>query len=254
MKVTETVQSVERAIDLLNCFSPQQPELALNDFVKKTSLNRTTAFRLLNSLKNKNLITKNEEKNTYSLGIAFINFGQIVSENLDIRKVALPALHKLAERTKETVSLNIIQDLDRVCIEKAEGTEDIRQFIRLGHPYPILKGASGKLLLAFSSPDFIEQAMTEGAYEDNRNRDEFLHQLLTIKQQGYAFSMNERVIGAYAISAPIFGNDGSLVGGLSISGSSARMNDKMQNQFIQDAMQAAQKISQQMGYIPQTMD
>lgn len=247
MKVKETVQSVERAIDLLNCFSPQKSELTLNDFVKKTSLNRTTAFRLLNSLKDKNLITKNEDTNSYQLGIAFINFGQIVSENLNIRKIALPALHKLAEKTTETVSLNIIQEMNRICIEKAEGTEDIRQFIRLGHPYPILKGASGKLLLAFSSPAFIEAALAEGAFEGNRK--EFQEELKTIKKQGYAFSMNERVIGAYAISAPIFGNDGKLIGGLSISGSSARMNDQMEKQFIHEAMNSAEKISEQMGYI-----
>lgn len=247
MKVKETVQSVERAIDLLNCFSPQKSELTLNDFVKKTSLNRTTAFRLLNSLKDKNLIIKNEDTNSYQLGIAFINFGQIVSENLNIRKIALPTLLKLAEKTKETVSLNIIQERNRICIEKAEGTEDIRQFIRLGHPYPILKGASGKLLLAFSSPAFIEDALTEGAFKGNRK--EFQEEMKTIKKKGYAFSMNERVIGAYAISAPIFDNDGNLIGGLSISGSSARMNEQMEKHFIHEAIKSAEKISEQMGYI-----
>src|SRR5690554_1179527 len=117
-KTTETVQSVERAIDLLFCFSLQEPELTINDFVTKTGLNRTTVFRLLNSLKEKDLIIKDEELGVYRLGLAFVGFGQIVTENLDVRKVALPILKRLSQITNETVSLNFLQAKRRVCVEK----------------------------------------------------------------------------------------------------------------------------------------
>lgn len=247
MKSTDTVQSVERAIDLLFCFSTQYPELTLNDFVKKTGLSRTTVFRLLSSLKNKNLIIKNEHAGTYELGLPFMGFGQIVSEHLDIRNAALPIMKKLAVATKETISLNLIQDLNRVCIEKVEGIEDIRQLIRLGSPYPILKGASGKLLLAYSSQSFVEQVLQEQGKEDLQ-KEKLFDELKIIRNAGYAFSMNERVVGAFAISTPILGFGDHLLGGISISGLSARLNEDTKNILIKEAVQAAQTLSKQMGY------
>jgi len=252
MKSSDTVQSVERAIELLYCFSPIEPELALNDFVKKTGLNRTTVFRLLTSLRNKNLIIKDETAGTYKLGLPFMGFAQIVTDNLNIRKAALPVMRTLAEKTNETISLNLIQDLNRICVEKVESTADIRQLIHLGSPYPILKGASGKLLLAYSSPDLIQKVLEEEG-NDDLNKDELLIELQNIKEKGYAFSMNERVIGAYAISAPIIGYNSQLIGGLSISGLSARLNKQNQKIYIEEVLSAAHILSIEMGYESEKM-
>ncbi|WP_017754687.1 IclR family transcriptional regulator [Calidifontibacillus oryziterrae] len=249
MKSKDNVQSVERAIDLLYCFSFQKPELSLNDFVIQTGLKRTTVFRLLSSLKNKGLIIKDEHSSTYKLGLPLLEMSQIVSENLDIRKEAIPIMENLAKKTNETVSLNLIQDLHRICVEKVEGTEDIRQFIRLGFPYPIIKGASGKLLLAYSSSNYVERVILNHQQEDILT-EVFLEELKQIKNQGYAFSMNERVKGAYAISTPILGVRGVLHGGLSISGLSIRLNNKLKEDFIEDAIIAAQMISKKMGFNP----
>lgn len=246
MKANDSVQAVERAIDLLYCFSFRKPELTINDFVEQTKLKRTTVYRLLTSLMNKGLIAKNESTGTYKLGMPFLTFYQIVSETLDIRMEALPVMKELVESTNETVSLNIIQGLNRVCIEKIEGTEDIREFIKLGYPYPIYKGASGKLLLAYSSPKFIEEVLN--AYQEEIiDKDQLLEDLKKIKEQGYAFSTNQRIIGAFAISTPIIGMNNELLGGLSISGLSMRLTDSSIERFIEEALVAAKTISKKMG-------
>lgn len=243
---TETVQSVERAIELLYCFTTRTPELSLNAIVKRTGLNRTTVFRLLSSLMKKELINKNEAMNTYRLGLPFIHFAQIVTENLDLRKMALPIMNELNEITKETISLNIIQGSSRICIEKLEGKEDIRQFINLGIPYPLYKGASGKLLLAFSKNELIEEVI-EGSGLTKNETAELKKDLLLFQEQGFAFSMHERIIGAFAISTPILNSQQQLIGGLSISGLSARLDNNKQL-FIKAAIQSAEKLSAMMGY------
>lgn len=246
MKTNDTVQSVERAIELLYCFTAQTPELTLNDFVKRTGLNRTTVFRLLSSLIKKELISKNEGKNTYQLGLPFIHFGQIVSENLDLRRMALPVMNRLTEVSKETISLNIVQGAARICVEKIEGKEDIRQFIHLGIPYPLYKGASGKLLLAYSTEELIEEVI-EGSGMTNDETKALKKDLIQIRDQGFAFSRNERITGAFAISTPILNSQHELMGGLSISGLSARLDNNKQL-FIEAAIQSAEKLSAMMGY------
>jgi len=247
----DKVQSVERAIDLLLCFSVQKPELKLNDFIEKTNLKRTTVYRLLSSLQSKGMLMKNEENGTYKLGLPFIGFAQIVSENLDMRQEALPVMKKLADETKETVSLNVIQATRRICVEKVDGIEDIRQFIKLGFPYPILKGASGKLLLAYASDFFVKEVVHEWETSSNEIIDlsRLKEELALIRDQGYAFSMNERVMGAFAISTPIFGVNDQILGGLSISGLSIRLTEEKKRSFIEKALDATKEISRKMGAI-----
>ncbi|MGO4887589.1 IclR family transcriptional regulator [Anaerobacillus sp. MEB173] len=250
-KTPETVQSVERAIDLLYCFSLHEPELSINDFVGKTGLNRTTVFRLLTSLKEKKLIIKDEERGTYKLGLAFVGFGQIVSENLDIRKESLQELRRLSSLTKETVSINVLQANRRVCVEKVDGSQDIRQFVKLGFPYPLLKGASGKVLLAFCEASVIEKVIEEWVEINSEpfNRDQFMKELQEIRDLGYCLSKNDRVFGAYSISTPIFNAENELIAGLSISGLSMRLTEEKEQEFITQVINGAREISKKMGYI-----
>ncbi|OLO27869.1 hypothetical protein BTR23_18835 [Alkalihalophilus pseudofirmus] len=248
-KTSETVQSVERAVDLLFCFSLNEPELAINDFVQKTGLNRTTVFRLLTSLKEKNLVVKDEELGTYRLGLACVGLGQIVSENLDIRKEALPELKRLSILTKETVSLNVLQANRRVCVEKVDGSQDIRQFVKLGFPYPLVKGASGKVLLAHCPTELIEQVLDEWNETNSESieRQDVLNELQEIRDLGYCLSKNDRVFGAYSISTPIFNIKKELIGGLSISGLAMRLTEEKEQEFISQAIHGAKEISKKMG-------
>jgi predicted transcriptional regulator len=44
------VQALERALDIIDCFSFQDRELSLTDVVNRTGLNKTTAKRLMSNL------------------------------------------------------------------------------------------------------------------------------------------------------------------------------------------------------------
>ncbi|KMJ55576.1 hypothetical protein AB685_26520 [Bacillus sp. LL01] len=249
-KKIDTVQSVERAIDLLYCFSINEPELSINDLVEKTGLKRPTVFRLLTSMKEKNLIVRDENTGVYKLGLPFIGFGQIVSETIDVRKEAVPILKALSKQTNETVSLNIIQERRRVCVEKVDGMGDIRQFVRLGYPYPLVRGASGQIFLAYSDQEFIEQVLTEWKENngDEVNRAKYFDNLMKIKKDGIATSKNDRAFGAYSISAPVFNVTGQMIAGLSMSGLAARLTDEMEKEFKDLVVKSALHLSQKLGF------
>lgn len=245
MNKKNNVQSVERAIDLLFCFSMSEYELSINDFVEKTKLNRTTVFRLLHTLKGKGLIIQNEQNGLYRLGYEFIRIAQIVNENLDVRQEALPYLRKISKQTGETVSLNIIRAKRRICIEKVDGTEDIRQFVKLGYPYYLVKGASGKVFLAFHSKEYVESVLSEweSLHEITIDREEYYQELEEIRERKVAISQSDRVLGACSISAPIIGPDGKPIAGISISGLSIRLTADKEQVYEKLIRDAAIKIS-----------
>lgn len=245
-----TVQSVERAIDLLDCFSVTDYELSISDFVQKTKLNRTTVFRLLYTLEEKGLVNRNENTGTYRLGYKFVGMAQIVKENLDVRQEALPYLKRISKQTGETVSLNILRSQRRICIEKVDGTEDIRQFVQLGNPYYLVKGASGKVLLAFHSDEEIGKVLDEWetVHGQRLDRKEYFKGLQRIRERKVAVSDSDRVFGAVSISAPILDSDNNPIAGISISSLSIRLSDEKKEEYQELIKNAAKELSNKYRY------
>lgn len=247
MKERQIVQSVERALDILNCFSIDEPELTINDIMKKTGLTKTTVFRLLDTLKYKNFIERDESKLTYRLGMQLLRLGHAAKETIDIRNEALPIMEYLSKQTGQTISLNIVYDQHRICIEKIDGTSEIREIIKLGYPYLIVKGASGKVLLAHMDQETVDKII-QNLENEEINRKKLLEELKKIKKAGYAYSVNERINGAFAISAPIFGSDHKLLAGISISGFAIDLQEQDIKQYKQLILEKSKALSIKLGY------
>lgn len=246
MNEKDRVLSVEKAADLLFCFSKEKRKLSLQDFVKITGWKRTTLYRLLNSLVLKGLIKKDKSSGTYELGLPLLRLSSLVSDGLELRKESWEVMNDLSQSTNETINLNICEDARRVCIEKIDSGNMIRQHITVGQSYSLLNGASGKVLLAFSPNEFIEGYLFQHLNEAERQS---VHQELeAIRQQGFAFSKNERVDGAFALSAPIYTQHQLLAGCLTIAGLSSTINEEKQTNYTFRIIEATKLISIKMGF------
>ena len=72
------VQAVERALDILDCFSFQNRELSLSAIVIRTGLNKTTVKRLISNLTTRGYLQQNPQTKTYQLGMRLFELGGIV--------------------------------------------------------------------------------------------------------------------------------------------------------------------------------
>jgi len=202
---------------------------------------------MLASLENQGFIEKNRTTQTYKLGIILLNLGNIVSSGLEIRKIALPVMKEIAEKTGETVDLNIIQEGKRICIEKVDGKFSLRQFVEIGRRLPLYKGAFGKLLLAYLPKEEQKEILYKVKYDLKKSIKEALAELDDINEKGFAVSQNERVMGAAAVSAPIL-NKGNIIAGLTISGASIRFTEDKVKYHEKLIVKGAQEISKRVGY------
>ncbi len=247
--MSETVRSVERAIEILSCFSIEKPRLTVAEISNITGLNKSTAFRLLASLESKGMVEKITNTHQYKLGIKILELGNVVQSSIELRSIAFPVMKRLSEAVKETVNINIIQGNHRVCIEKIDGTQLLRKVSEVGKLLPLHKGASGKLLLAFCPQDKIISVLKEN--KDTLTEDELNKlkiELFDIRDQGFATSDNERLDGTSSISAAVRDYTGNVVGGLTISGPSVRFSQEKINFFIEEVLKASEKISSELGY------
>jgi len=245
----QLVQSVERAFQLLECFSHENPQLTLGEFSKMTNLSKSTVFRLLATLRALGYIKQDSVSQKYSLGFKLFHLGSIVINNMNIREVALPYLKQLSQETSETVSLNIVEDNDRVCIELAESPEVIRNFTKVGHRNKLWIGGSGKVLLAHIENNRRREILSEAIKARSIN-DQELNQLEReldeIKENGFALTKNERVEGAFAVVFPVFNYTG-LAGGITLSGPVQRLTDERVSILVEKTKNAAIKITRELG-------
>lgn len=241
-------KSMEKMIQILGLFSIDRPKLTIKEVQEELKIPKSTIFRILDTLEQYQFIQRNEVTHDYSLGYQFFRLGSIYQLNLNFRDVALPQMRLLMEETQETVELNILNGIHRVCVEKIDSPLDVRNFVRVGERKPAYLGASGKVMLAFLSDEELEEVYKEVQALDLFDMGQFKKELHEIKMNGYAITQGERIIGTYAIAAPILGPSGKLIAGLTLAGPLQRLSEERAALLKARCIQSAKRISTQLGY------
>ncbi len=249
--MNQKVQSAERAFRIVECFSDEQPYQSLGELAKKTGLSKSTVFRLLATLNDLGYIKQDQFTQKYYLGFNFFHLGAIAVGNTNLRAIAYPHLEKLSKETFETISLNIAEGNDRVCIELIESLKQIRNYTKIGQRNRLWIGASGKALLAHMEPGEINKILACAVERKELTTDDIVSleiQLEKIKKQGYAVTSNDRVEGSFSIGAPIFDYTGTLIGEVNLSGPLQRFIEERRETLVKCVCETSVEISKELGY------
>ncbi|MEY9970822.1 DNA-binding IclR family transcriptional regulator [Lysinibacillus sp. RC46] len=242
------IKAIEKMMEILSLFSLDKPELSIKEIQQKLQMPKSTIFRILNTLEQDGYIIKNDATHLYSLGYQFFRLGSIYQNHLDYRHIALPEMRKVMLETQETVELNILDGISRVCIEKIDSPLDVRNFVRVGERKPAHLGASGKVLLAFLEESEQMRILKEVQLEEDIDIKKVLNDLQQIRKDGYAFTQGERIVGTYAIAAPILGINGTIIAGLTIAGPLQRISEEKAAFLKIKCIESARMISKYVGY------
>ena len=80
------VQALDRALDILDCFSFQDREFSLSEIVKVTGFNKTTAKRLISNLESRGYLQQDPQTKAYQLGMRLFELGGIVFSSFSLTK------------------------------------------------------------------------------------------------------------------------------------------------------------------------
>ncbi|GLF92044.1 IclR family transcriptional regulator [Bacillus safensis] len=241
------LRTVQRALDILSCFSEERQELTLTDISKEMNLAMSTTTRLLKALEMNHFVEKNQETMKYRLGQRLYLLGYIAGKSIQLRELAKPLMYALRDETKETVNLYVMDSTSRVCIEQAEGLQSIRHLVKIGEKLPLYAGAGGKVLLAFQSEEFQQTVFASEA--DHVMGDDWKKECKHILDTYTSCSIDEREMGSAAVAAPIFNIHGEVKACLSISGPTHRFTEEVIPQLQQKVKEQAQRLSEQLGYV-----
>jgi DNA-binding IclR family transcriptional regulator len=247
-------RALEKALDLLFSFQPDSPEQSLFQISRRLRFPPSTTRRLLKTMMSRRLVQQDPITKLYRLGPGVFYLASVAKEGLDVRRIALPVMERLRDLTGENTTLHELRDGKRVCVEKVESTQVLRDTILIGDQFPAHSGASGKVLLAYLPAEELKgyltsakplAALTSRTITDPRK---LSAELTRIKRRGFAFSCGERVMdGLCAISAPIFDYDGKVRYSLTITLTPFRLRAKGRDELARLVGKSAEEISVRFG-------
>ena len=244
----DNVRAIGRAFAVLECFSLDEPKLALNQISEKIALPISTTLRILTTLVSLNAIKRFDDK-TYSLGNQIYTLGAIAQSHNKPHQIILPYMTELRDETNEAVSLYGMEGEYRVCYEHAPSLLTMRCVVRVGDRFQLWAGASGKVLLAYAPQEVVQREIkklapiTEATISD---KDRFLKELSIIRSQDFAISYGEREDGIISIAVPIMDRYGNAVYALSLAGPALRFTNERALGLIPKIQQICVEIAKRL--------
>jgi IclR family transcriptional regulator, KDG regulon repressor len=250
------VQSVDRAVDILECLSEEKEGCGITFISKSTGLHKSTVHRLLGTLMNKGYVEKDMENDNYRLGTKILYLASSVLDRMDIRNVSRPYIRELSEETKEVVHLSILDGDEAVYIDKMESARlnSVRMHSQIGKRVPLYCTAVGKVLLSKLDEDKVKHLLGGKKFvkfmpNTIDNVEDFIKQLEEVREKGYATDEMEHEEGIRCIAAPIFDRKGKVAAAVSLSGPIFYITEE-RIPFLRDRiLKASEGISYQLGFI-----
>lgn len=249
------VQSVDRALNILDCFSFQNREMNLSDVVRMTGLNKTTAKRLISNLADRGFLHQDPLTKQYQLGMRLFELGGIVFSSLSLRHAAAYPMSQLQNETGATVLVGTMMDDELVYVDKREGKGMIRISSDIGWRRPLHYGMLGMVLMAHLDSKEVKRILKQNPLQAHTpfsitDEDAFSLRLEKIRKQGHVVEHQEAVEGVIGIAAPIRDYSRRVIAALGIALTLGQNHQKGElDQLVGSVTKTCDDISNNLGYL-----
>ncbi|WP_078593829.1 IclR family transcriptional regulator [Evansella clarkii] len=247
------VQSVDRAMIILDCLKESPKGLGVTDLSKKLGVAKSTVHRLLSTLEKHRYVKKVNNEGIYQLGLKFLEMNHAVMENMNIVELAHPILDELTKTVAEITHLVMLENFELVYIDKVESTSTIRIYSQTGRRAPMHCTGVGKAMAAYFPEKKLERFFSHTDWKaftpyTITKEEDFRAELDRIREKGYSLDDEEHEEGIRCVAAPVFNHQGEVQYAISATGPTNRMNNKRIEEIIPLVKKAAYKISKAIGY------
>jgi DNA-binding IclR family transcriptional regulator len=223
-------EAVDRTVKLLVALAKAGPDGAgLTDLAAAAGVNKSTAYRVLATLRAHTFATQTPSTGRYRLGQSAIALGDVFWGPQNLSVVVHPALMALSREVGELVHLGVMADDQVLYIDKVEPERAIRVWSSVGQRAPAATTSMGRALLAAGGiPDDQLRAYLAAVPPDRELSWEHLRDVVhQARSRGYASEIEENEPGVACIGMAIL-REGRTVGALSITSLADRMTPDRQ--------------------------
>lgn len=209
-----TIQSVAKAMELLQLLSAAGRTMSLKEVSERARLPKSTVFGLLTTMREYDVISQTPE-GRYGLGLRLFEYGCQVGRSWDISAVAKPYLEQLALDCGASATLSIREGSHVLTLDQVESRDKLRIVSDVGARLPIYCTSQGKMFLAHMPRTEREKLLrrlerVQFTPHTVTDPDALLRELETCRKNGYAIENGEYKIGLRSISAPVRTVEGTV--------------------------------------------
>lgn len=224
-----SIQSVDRAITLLEAIAEAGGETTLTELSRRTKLNISTCHHLLSTLVQRGYVAKVPVRRSYALGARILYLSNALTQ-VDLPARAAPFIEQINEKTGETVHLAVLQGDAMMKVAKRESRHPVRVDTgTLGKSDAAHATASGKAMLAWLPEGEIKRVLAHGMtrYTPNTITEwpALIEELRHVRRDGYSMDREEYQPGVICVGAAIRDHNGAVVGAISASTPTMRASD-----------------------------
>jgi IclR family KDG regulon transcriptional repressor len=249
--LSQSVRAVERALDILLCFTHEEPYRSLTQISECVHMSKTTVHRLLGTLENKRFVTRDKVTGLYRLGFRLIEMASLVLQDVDLHRWAQPYLQRLSDECGETVDLSILDGSHVIYLQVIESSQRVKLAAAVGQRLPAFCTASGKALLAHLPEEQVRKILGENLTKYTGTTPvtipEILEALQATRERGYAISEQEYERDINAVAAPIFDVEHQPIASVAIVGPSFRVTRERLHELGETVRAITRLIEEEVG-------
>lgn len=253
-KPTQSNQSSEKLLHLMEAMSLLDEPIRLQDLSAKLDMHASTVLRFLNPLVRLGYVAQNPDDSRYFLTFKICRIANNVTSRMSIRNIAYPLMRNVSRIFRESANLSVENDMSVLYVEVVNATGNtLMTMQRIGHIAPMHCTGVGKLFMLEYDAQNIDRLIAVKGLErftdkTITDRESLLREIERARRLGYAFDDEECEIGARCVAAPVRNYSGKIVAGISVSGPATRMTDAHMHSNLPFLLDAAAQISYRLGW------
>jgi DNA-binding IclR family transcriptional regulator len=249
---TPSIQSLDRGLLILEAVGKSAQPVTLGQLAAMLGIDRSSAFRLANTLKRRGFLANPSAGRDYVLGPSVWRLSRLYDWSKMLVRVANQQLKALAAETGETAHLAVREGRRALFIDHVSSSHVISISGQTGELVPLYCTSHGKALLSdFEEQDLVDlfgakplKAYTKNTISSIRS---LAAECRTMRQKGFASDESEYLEGVRCLAAPIRDRDGAVIASIGISAPAARFPKEREREIALRVVTVASQITEMVG-------
>lgn len=251
--MNDSIRSVNRALDLIEVLSESGAKLGPTKLAGLTGMDKSTAYRLLTTLKSRGYVDRDNATGTYSLGPTPVTLVSRYIGSLELQTEARPFLSELSTDLGLTTHLGLLDGNEVIYVEKLDYVPTPQLYSQIGNRVPAYCSSLGKCLLSCLSGEELDEIMSSCNFKRYTGKTipnirALREHLRKVRTQGWAIDDEEWQPGHICIGAPVYDYRGEIIAAVSASGNKSMIPDSRIPTVIEAVRNTAECISGRMGH------
>jgi IclR family acetate operon transcriptional repressor len=224
------VQSVDRALSIIETLAEDDEGYRLSDLAVRTGLSTSTVHRLLATLESRRFVAFDRTESKWHVGARAFTVGATFARRRNFSAQAVPYLRKLRDLTRETANLAVVDDEFIVVLTRAESREIMRSLTKVGGRVAMVASGVGKAVLATYADEDVRaiiqhHGMPRLTEKSIVRPSDLFRELAKVRRQGFAIDDEEACMGLRCVATVVYNDCSEPLAAISVSGMTSRITD-----------------------------